>query len=143
MGGTSAPGAPGRFELQVDGAPLTTTFGTEGAAWHWQDGGLVTVGATARLTLHDLTGFEGRCDAILFSRDASYEPPDDGESPWRVVHRGRHLRHRRARRARRAHAARHLAGLPVGAPRAAHHGGPAVHDQVERRGWDLRRLQPR
>ncbi len=75
-----ALGAPGRFELQVDGAPLKTTFGTEGAAWHWQDDGLVTVGATAHLTLHDLTGFEGRCDAILFSRDASYDPPDAGEA---------------------------------------------------------------
>lgn len=73
-----APGAPGQFQLFVDGQPLATTFGTEGAAWHWQDGGLVTVDATATLGLHDLTGFEGRCDAILFSADKSFVPPDGG-----------------------------------------------------------------
>ena len=42
-----APGAPGRFKLLVDGKPLAQTFGTEGEAWHWQDGGsfdLVVVG---------------------------------------------------------------------------------------------------
>ena len=32
-----APGAPGKFQLLVNGHPLKTTFGTEGAAWHWQD----------------------------------------------------------------------------------------------------------
>ena len=75
----NAPGAPGRFELRVDGAPLPASFGAEGAEWHWQDGGLVEVGASAALTLHDQTGFEGRCDAILFSRDPSFRPPDGGE----------------------------------------------------------------
>lgn len=73
-----AAGAPGRFQLFVDGKPLETTFGTEGAEWHWQDGGMVEVGAKATLQLHDLTGFEGRCDAILFSRDAEFVPPNDG-----------------------------------------------------------------
>ncbi|MCA8964343.1 MAG: NADH-dependent oxidoreductase, partial [Planctomycetes bacterium] len=37
-----APGAPGRFAVHVDGARVTATFGTEGEAWHWQDGGVVT-----------------------------------------------------------------------------------------------------
>jgi len=71
-----APGAPGRFQLMIDGRPLKTIFGTEGAAWHWQAGGTVTVGKTARLTLHDLTGFEGRCDAIVFSNDPAWTPPN-------------------------------------------------------------------
>lgn len=70
-----APGAPGRFQVLVDGRTLRTTFGTEGDAWHWQDGGAVEVGATAHLALHDLTGFEGRCDAIVFSADADWRPP--------------------------------------------------------------------
>jgi len=74
-----APGAPGRFQVLVGGAPLTTDFGTRGAAWHWQEGGEVEI-ASARTTvaLHDLTGFEGRCDAILFTRLADYTPPDAG-----------------------------------------------------------------
>jgi FAD dependent oxidoreductase len=72
-----APGAPGRFKVLVNGKPLSATFGTEGAAWHWQDGGTVKVGREAKITLHDLTGFEGRCDAVLFSRDLSFTPPND------------------------------------------------------------------
>ena len=73
----NAPGAPGKFQLLVDGKPLATTFGTEGAAWHWQDGGTVAVGQKATLALRDLTGFEGRCEAILFCKDAEFEPTDD------------------------------------------------------------------
>jgi len=73
-----APGAPGRFQLAVGGATLRTTFGTQGAGWHWQYGGTVTVaGKKATLTLHDLTGFEGRCDAVWFTTDTKLTPPND------------------------------------------------------------------
>ena len=48
----------------MNGKPLAETFGTKGAEWHWQDGGTVKVGAEAKVALHDLTGFEGRCDAV-------------------------------------------------------------------------------
>jgi hypothetical protein len=73
----NAPGAPGKFQLLINGLPLATTFGTQGAQWHWQDGGTVDITARRiRLALHDLTGFEGRCDAVLFSRDASFTPPN-------------------------------------------------------------------
>jgi hypothetical protein len=71
-----APGAPGRFQLVVDGKPLPVTFGTEGEAWHWQDGGTAKVGREATVALHDLTGFEGRCDAVLFSANQDFEPPN-------------------------------------------------------------------
>ncbi|MCH7225427.1 FAD-dependent oxidoreductase [Haloferula sp. A504] len=72
-----APGTPGRFQLLINGKPLETTFGTVGAQWHWQDGGEVDLPAgELTLTLHDLTGFEGRCDAILFSRDPDFVPPN-------------------------------------------------------------------
>jgi len=74
----NAPGAPGRFQLLVDGTPLETTFGTEGAKWHWQDGGLVEMAKETELALHDLTGFEGRCDAILLTADKGFVPPDGG-----------------------------------------------------------------
>ena len=72
-----APGAPGRFKVLVNGKPISATFGTEGAAWHWQDGGTVKVSREAKVALHDLTGFEGRCDAVLFSRDLNFTPPND------------------------------------------------------------------
>lgn len=73
-----AAGAPGRFRLLVDGKPLPTTFGTEGAKWHWQLGGTVRLEeATVRLALRDLTGFNGRCDAIVFSSDPRFTPPEE------------------------------------------------------------------
>jgi hypothetical protein len=72
-----AAGAPGRFQILVNGVALKTTFGTEGAEWHWQDGGTVSLRAGAvSLALHDLTGFDGRCDAIVLSRDPGWRPPD-------------------------------------------------------------------
>ena len=72
-----ASGTPGRFQLLINGMPLTTEFGTEGAEWHWQAGGTVNLKTgDATVALHDLTGFDGRCDAILFSNDPSFTPPD-------------------------------------------------------------------
>ena len=74
-----AQGAPGRFQLLVGGRPLDTLFGTEGADWHWRDGGTITVQkGGVKLALHDLTGFEGRCDAVLFSTDHELMPPNKG-----------------------------------------------------------------
>lgn len=77
----NAPGAPGRFQLLVNSEPLETTFGTEGAEWHWQDGGTVELGKKeVKLALHDLTGFEGRCDAIVLTRDLDFAPPNEGKA---------------------------------------------------------------
>ncbi|MDA3926981.1 MAG: FAD-dependent oxidoreductase [Kiritimatiellae bacterium] len=73
-----ASGSPGKFQLLVNNTPLPVTFGTEGAQWHWHDGGLLSVKkGEISLQLHDLTGFEGRCDAILFSTDLKMQPPSE------------------------------------------------------------------
>ena len=73
----NAPGTPGRFQLIVNGQPVAAEFGTKGAEWNWQEGGKVTLAAgDVKLALHDLTGFAGRADAILFSKDAAYTPPE-------------------------------------------------------------------
>ena len=73
----NAPGTPGRFQLVVDGKTLPSVFGTRRADWHWQDGGKVEIpGGKVTVALHDLTGFEGRCDAIVFSADADFQPPN-------------------------------------------------------------------
>jgi len=75
-----APGAPGRFQLLVNGKPLKTTFGIEGANWHWQDGGTVEIPDTrATIGLHDLTGFDGRCDAVLFTAVEGFTPPNGSQ----------------------------------------------------------------
>lgn len=85
-----APGAPGRFQVLLNDRPLATTFGTTGAAWHWQDGGVVEVSGRTRIALHDLTGFEGRCDAIVFAPIDASAPPEDLATlgPWRRELRG-------------------------------------------------------
>jgi hypothetical protein len=73
----NAPGAPGRFQLVIDGRPLETVFGTQRADWHWQAGGTVDLDkTTVELRLRDLTGFAGRCDAIVLSADPEFTPPD-------------------------------------------------------------------
>ena len=54
---------------------MPETFGIKGADWDWQDGGTVAVSVEAKVALHDLTGFEGRCDAVLFSKDPAFIPP--------------------------------------------------------------------
>ncbi len=79
-----APGQPGRFQVLVNGKPLETTFGTQGAEWFWQDGGTVDL-AERRITLalHDLTGFEGRCDAIAFTRDNAPPAGVQALAAWR------------------------------------------------------------
>ncbi len=73
-----AKGFPGRFQVLIDGKPLTAEFGIGQADWHWQDGAWIEIGAKREiaLALHDLTGFNGRCDAILFTRDGALVPPD-------------------------------------------------------------------
>ena len=71
--------SPGIFRILVDGCPLDTTFGDGPGEWHWQSGGIIQLTpGEHRLSLHDLTGFEGRCDAILLTTtdycpDASIE----------------------------------------------------------------------
>jgi hypothetical protein len=60
----------------INGKPLAAEFGVEGAEWHWQAGGSVELPAgEVTVALHDLTGFDGRCDAILFSNDPNFVPP--------------------------------------------------------------------
>ena len=77
VGPWNAPGAPGKFQLIVNDKSLKTVFGTEGDQWHWQDGGTVEIpGGDVRLAIHDLTGFDGRCDAIVFTRDSDFTPPN-------------------------------------------------------------------
>lgn len=65
-----APGeweAPGRFRLVINGIELDTILGTE-EGWAWQYAGKVAIKDTsATIELADLTGFDGRCDAIYFN----------------------------------------------------------------------------
>ncbi|MCG8603299.1 MAG: FAD-dependent oxidoreductase [Verrucomicrobiales bacterium] len=78
--------APGRFQLAVGGETLEHEFGKTGADWQWEKGGSVTVEAgKTKLALKDLTGFNGRCDAILFSTNADFQPDNSSDTlpTWR------------------------------------------------------------
>lgn len=68
--------APGKFKVVIDGKPMESVFGVQGdGKWGWQSGGSVEITeAEVTLELKDLTGFDGRCDAILFSTDMMLVP---------------------------------------------------------------------
>ena len=71
----------GQFQVVINGKASKSIFGTEQAEWHWQDGGVVRLkSGTNKIALHDLTGFNGRCDAIYFAVDKRATPPTDGEA---------------------------------------------------------------
>ena len=80
-----ADGQPGRFELSFNGKRLKETFGTKSAEWTWHDGGSVSIDSKkVEIGLHDLTGFDGRCDAILLTKN-NEAPPNDSTilAGWR------------------------------------------------------------
>ncbi|MFA7506426.1 MAG: FAD-dependent oxidoreductase [Burkholderiaceae bacterium] len=82
---------PGRFALSINGIQLDTEFGANGQDWSWQSAGKVSLaqGDTV-LILHDLTGFDGRCDAIYLGLDGTVPPEgvDDASRAWRRALRG-------------------------------------------------------
>ena len=73
------PSSAGRFMVHVDGRPLDTVLGMGGPRWAWQEAGKVHLRPGAHtLSLHDLTGFNGRCDALVLSTEP-LSLPDGGE----------------------------------------------------------------
>ncbi|MBS0027575.1 FAD-dependent oxidoreductase [Chitinophaga sp. 22321] len=73
------PKGPGKFTVTVNGKQLTPVFGESGNdQWKWYDGGEVNITEQqVKLSLHDLTGFNGRCDALYFTTAAKFTPPND------------------------------------------------------------------
>ncbi len=66
----------GKFELLIDGQSTKKILGTNGPSWSWQHAGKILLQrGTHEIRLHDLTGFDGRCDAIYFSSSDS-KPSD-------------------------------------------------------------------
>ena len=67
---------PGVFRIRIDDRQAEPLFGDGESEWHWQAGGSVFLTkGTHLLTLHDTTGFDGRCDAILLT--ITDHRPDD------------------------------------------------------------------
>ncbi len=75
----SSASTPGIFDVTIDDNNIGT-FGNQRSEWHWQPGGSIhlTKGEHA-VVVHDLTGFDGRFDAILLTK-SNRAPKDDIES---------------------------------------------------------------
>ena len=82
-----APGgweAPGQFKIEVNDQPLPNTLGIT-PEWGWELAGEARLESGANtLALHDLTGFNGRCDAIYLTTTSETPPSDKDElARWR------------------------------------------------------------
>ncbi|MEL6894089.1 MAG: FAD-dependent oxidoreductase, partial [Actinomycetota bacterium] len=82
---------PGRFKVSLGSATLGVEFGANGQDWAWESAGVIDLDAgPLDVILHDLTGFDGRCDAIFLSLDGN--EPVEGGGPearaWRRRQRG-------------------------------------------------------
>ncbi|MEM9261785.1 MAG: hypothetical protein AAGA62_19240, partial [Bacteroidota bacterium] len=78
--------APGRFKVAIDNTPLESTLGlTPGWGWEYA-GAFENKAKVLSVKLQDLTGFNGRCDALYFSQDRSTAPPNETEAlaAWRT-----------------------------------------------------------
>jgi hypothetical protein len=75
---------PGIFQVLVDGEADATHFGTGEAEWHWEQGNkLHLTKGNHTIALHDLTGFDGRCDAVLLTTDDTL--PDSSLDTYRAL----------------------------------------------------------
>lgn len=79
-----APHGPGRFEVLVDGKSAGEFGKYEDGRWAWRKGAAVESDGDVKVTIRDLTGFEGRVDALLFAPEASgFVPPETKDFAWR------------------------------------------------------------
>ena len=80
--------APGRFKISIGQKQLPNELGLN-PEWNWEYAGETKLSKGEELlTLHDLTGFEGRCDAIFLSTDKNENLPNNPEelTNWRIEH---------------------------------------------------------
>ena len=72
--------SPGQFSVLVGAKPSGATFGkAKTDKWQWTDGGTFDLEAgPVEVRIHDLTGWWGRCDAVVLARD-SFRPAEDAK----------------------------------------------------------------
>lgn len=70
--------SPGQFQVAVNGQASATTFGkAQDDAWRWVDGGAFELQAGAvEVRLRDMTGWWGRCDAVVLA-GGDFKPSDE------------------------------------------------------------------
>ncbi len=71
-----SPHAAGTFQIKINGVALPNELGKGTGDWQWQLAGTIELKAgTTQLALHDLTGFDGRCDAICLTTGTNPQKP--------------------------------------------------------------------
>jgi hypothetical protein len=77
---------PGIFQVKIDGKADDAAFGTDKVNWYWQKGGSYKMKKGKHtVALHDMTGFDGRCDAIMLTR--SDQVPSDTLKAYKDIRR--------------------------------------------------------
>ncbi len=68
----------GQFTIRINDSELPGILGTNGESWAWQKAGITPFLSEGihQIALHDLTGFNGRCDAVYLTADPEDIPPD-------------------------------------------------------------------
>ncbi|MDD6253571.1 MAG: FAD-dependent oxidoreductase [Bacteroidales bacterium] len=78
---------PGAFRLKFNGKTMKAVLGTTGNGWMWQYAGAVSLKKGANtVALNDMTGFDGRCDAVWITPDKANLPPS-GVKPLEAFRR--------------------------------------------------------
>ena len=69
---------PGLFQVLIEGKPSNTAFGkADTDAWQWIDGGVFDLKkGPIEVSLHDLNGWWGRCDAVVLAT-GRFKPAND------------------------------------------------------------------
>lgn len=69
---------PGKFKLILGNKELSEILGSKGNAWFWQFVGEIKLKkGKQNIELKDLTGFNGRCDAIFMTTEKGLIPPSE------------------------------------------------------------------
>lgn len=79
-------GGAGQFELRIDGQVVGGASGAGEPTWSWEAAGKVNLEAGERtLAIQDLTGFNGRIDAVFLTNEEGTIPPNDSSilPQWR------------------------------------------------------------
>ena len=77
---------PGRFQVLVNGEPIPGIFGENGKDWSWELVEHVSLPAgETKISLHDMTGFDGRCDCLYITNTTNVPPfrADEAMRLWR------------------------------------------------------------
>ncbi|WP_411845796.1 FAD-dependent oxidoreductase [Roseibacillus persicicus] len=71
-------GGAGQFELLIDGKKVGENLGAGEPTWNWESVGKVNLEEGERtIAVNDLTGFDGRIDAIYLTNEKDSEPTND------------------------------------------------------------------